>query len=277
MATLKIGTRDLWYEVQGDGEPLLLIPGLGLDHHYYDLAQAHLLTGCQTIVFDPCGLGRSSKPPPDSYSYSIGNWAEDVGCLIQHLGHDKVNVLGSSLGASVAMELAVAMPDVFNSLTIIGGLTEVDKALLANLNFRERLIEAHGMSDLLADFMAMSTISRAFRETPQGQHVLQRLAEAVKLNSPDLYLAFINAAKSWVGDGANGYQWTSKVREIDMPVLAIAGDNDTFIPAELTKIVADNIQDSQFHEINGGGHIPMIEKPAETCAIVMQFLASHPF
>jgi pimeloyl-ACP methyl ester carboxylesterase len=52
----------------------------------------------------------------------------------------------------------------------------------------------------------------------------------------------------------------------------IAGDNDYFIPAFFSKIIAENIPGAIYREVKNGGHIPFIEKPRETAALVVEFL-----
>jgi 3-oxoadipate enol-lactonase len=55
----------------------------------------------------------------------------------------------------------------------------------------------------------------------------------------------------------------------------IAGDNDYFIPTFFSKIIAENIPAAEYREVKSGGHIPFIEKPQETAALVTAFLDKH--
>jgi pimeloyl-ACP methyl ester carboxylesterase len=62
------------------------------------------------------------------------------------------------------------------------------------------------------------------------------------------------------------------VAGITCPTLVIAGDNDYFIPASFSKKIAEAIPGAAYAEVHDGGHIPFIEKPAETAALVKNFL-----
>src|SRR5262249_38045268 len=82
MPDVKIAGATLHYEVTGTGAPILLIPGLGLDHTYYRFGIPRLAQRLQVFAVDPRGIGRSTKSPP----YSVEGWADDFAELIDNLG-----------------------------------------------------------------------------------------------------------------------------------------------------------------------------------------------
>jgi aminoacrylate hydrolase len=71
---IDIGGTTLHYATSGAGEPILLIPGLGLDHSYYRFGMPLLARHLQVLAVDPCGIGRSTKTPPP---YTVEAWADD--------------------------------------------------------------------------------------------------------------------------------------------------------------------------------------------------------
>jgi 3-oxoadipate enol-lactonase len=85
-------------ERQGSGEPMLLLPGLGMDLTYYRLATPSLAKDFGVIAVDPRGIGESDKKAP----YSVESWAADFGDVVENIGRP-VHVVGSSLGGSMAM------------------------------------------------------------------------------------------------------------------------------------------------------------------------------
>lgn len=276
MPLQNIGNLNIWYECTSEGNPLYLLPGLGLDHNYYRLGVPLLQGSAKVVSIDPVGIGQSDKPDPTERLYCAETWADDYAALAKALGHSQIDVIGSSLGASMAMALAVRHPGLLRSVILIGGFSEIDTAIAMNMNYRKKVIKALGMGEVLADFMSMSTMTREYMETPEGQAMMASIQVGVKANPANYYTAFINAVLHWGGQ-LEGHtlerSWTERIRELRLPTLVIAGDNDYFIPAKFSKIIADNIPTARYAEVKSGGHIPFIEKPEETAALVREFLA----
>ena len=275
MPTAAVNGTEIWYSVQGSGPPLMLFPGLGLDHQYYRLGEPLLRAHAQTILVDARGIGQSRKDSPKDVTYTPELWADDFAALARHLGLAHVNVLGSSLGAAMAMAFAEKYPDLTRSLVVVGGFSQLDRALETNFRFRKKIIAKLGMGEEIADFMGMSTMTREFMETEAGLQIMQANQANVRNNSSELYTAFLNSILWW-GRRLPGQEreplFTTRLKNIRCPTLVIAGDNDYFIPASFSKMIADNIPGALYREVASGGHIPFIEKPAETAQLVIEFL-----
>ncbi len=268
------GTR-LWYQVQGAGHPLMLFPGLGLDHRYYRLGEPLLRGHAATVLTDPRGVGQSRKDDPETVTYTAELWADDFAALARRLGWDSVDVLGSSLGGCVAQAMAVRHPDLVRGMIVIGGFSELDRAMEMNFSLRKKLIAKLGMGEELADFMGLSTMTRAFMETEEGLAIMRANQEGVLANSPELYTAFLDSILRWGGrlpGQAPEPLYTERLRAVRTPTLVVTGDNDDFIPASFSRKIADAVPDARYAEIPDGGHIPFVEKPAETAAVVAEFL-----
>src|SRR5262245_65978062 len=104
---VEIAGATLYYETSGAGEPILLIPGLGLDHTYYRLGTPLLARHMQVLAVDPRGIGRATKSPPP---YSVEGWADDFAAMIDRLSFGPIHVLGSRLGRSLVRALAQRHP-----------------------------------------------------------------------------------------------------------------------------------------------------------------------
>lgn len=276
MALAEVNGTELWYLVQGSGQPLLLCPGLGLDHQYYRFGEPLLRPVARTVLLDPRGIGQSRKDSPKTVTYTPELWADDFAALCRHLGFDKVDILGSSLGGSMAMAFAEKYPELTRSLIVIGGFAQLDRALETNFRLRQKIIRKLGMGEEIADFMGLSTMTREFMETDAGLKVMQANQANIQNNSPELYIAFLDSILYW-GRKMPGQEkeplFTTRLKNIKCPALVIAGDNDYFIPASFSRQIADNIPGSVYREVKSGGHIPFIEKPQETAALVKEFLA----
>jgi pimeloyl-ACP methyl ester carboxylesterase len=278
MALAQVNGTEIWYSIEGSGEPLMLFPGLGMDHTYYRLGAPLLSSKFKVVLLDPRGIGQSRKDPPDKVTYTPELWADDFAALARQLKFDKVNILGSSLGGSMAMAFAEKYPDLTKTLIAVGAFSELDRALETNFRLRQKIIAKLGMGEEIADFMGLSTMTREFMATDAGLEVMRANQANVRNNSPELYHAFLNSILLW-GRRLPGQEkeplFTTRLKNIKCPTLVIAGDNDYFIPTFFSKIIADNIQGAEYREIRSGGHIPFIEKPQETALLVSSFLEKH--
>jgi pimeloyl-ACP methyl ester carboxylesterase len=115
MALLKIGDLQLYYEVHGKGNPLLLIAGLASDSQSWQPIMEELSRDCRVIVLDNRGAGRTS---PRDVDMSIPLMADDCIALINCLGLPSVSILGHSMGGFVAMDCAVRYPDYVDNLIL---------------------------------------------------------------------------------------------------------------------------------------------------------------
>lgn len=149
------------------------MPGLGLDHRYYRLGEPLLRDVCTTVLVDPRGIGQSQKDDPSDVTYSAELWADDFAALARELGYAKIDVLGSSLGGSMAQAFTLRHPDMVRSLIVIGAFSELDRAMEMNFSLRKKIIAKLGMSEELADFMGLSTMTREFMETDEGLAIMQ--------------------------------------------------------------------------------------------------------
>src|SRR6476659_6275251 len=106
------------YDVQGDGEPLLLIPYTAADHACYAFQLPAYTEHFSCIALDLPGTGESDKP---AGPYSTEGYADQVAAFLGAIGIDSAHVAGVSLGAGVGMHLAARHPDRVRSLSLHSG------------------------------------------------------------------------------------------------------------------------------------------------------------
>jgi pimeloyl-ACP methyl ester carboxylesterase len=267
------GATTLHYATSGAGEPILLIPGLGLDHSYYRFGNPLLSRHLQVLAVDPRGIGRSTKSPPP---YTVEAWADDFAVMIDKLAFGPIHVLGSSLGGSMALALAQRHPGKLKSLIVVGGFSELDRATELNFRLRLRLIEKLGMSDEVADYMGLWTLTRKFINSDAGFATMRANQANIRANSAQSYSAFVEALLKW-GRCQPGQErepkFTALVDSIKTPTLVVTSDNDHLIPKELSDLIAARIAGAKLIVMPGAGHIPFMEQPEEVVRIVLEFLA----
>jgi pimeloyl-ACP methyl ester carboxylesterase len=266
------GATTLHYATSGAGEPILLIPGLGLDYNYYRFGIPLLSRHLQVLAVDPRGIGRSTKSPPP---YTVEAWADDFAVMIDKLAFGPIHVLGSSLGGSIALALAQRHPSKLKSLIVVGGFSELDRATELNFRLRLRLIEKLGMSDEVADYMGLWTLTRKFINSDAGFATMRANQANIRANSAQSYSAFVEALLKW-GRCQPGQErepkFTTLLDSIKTPTLVVTSDNDHLIPKELSDLIAPRLAGAKLVVMPGAGHIPFMEQPEEVVRIVLQFL-----
>ena len=115
MPKVKVNDVQLYHEVHGQGEPLVLIMGLGANTSGWDMQIPALSREFQVVAFDNRGSGRSDKPPTP---YSMRLFADDTAGLMDTLGIASAHVYGQSMGGLIAQELALSYPQRVRTLVL---------------------------------------------------------------------------------------------------------------------------------------------------------------
>lgn len=276
MPTMAVNGTELSFRVQGGGDPVLMIPGLGRGMDYYDLGEPLLRQGFTTILVEPRGVAGS---PSDQSEFGAEQWADDFAHLLRGIGHPRAHVLGSSHGGCMVMAMAVRHPAVVVSLSLVGAFSELDTLMRLNFELRVGMVGKLGMSEEIAKHVAIWTMSHRFLDDRRGQAMAATLPALMQRGDPARYVALNRSILAW-GRCLPGQEhepkWTEAIRAIRAPTLALTGDDDHFIPARMSRIIADAIPGAEYAEIAGCGHIPFLEKPEETAAAVAGFLRRQP-
>ena len=134
MPTVQVNGINVYYELQGEGEPLVLIAGLRLDlSKYENILLPRLAEKYQVVAFDNRGAGRTDKP---DIPYSIEMMAEDTRGLMQALDVKQAHIIGISMGGRIALELALQHPELVKKLVLVS-----TSARVAKRGWRFRLLE----------------------------------------------------------------------------------------------------------------------------------------
>lgn len=110
--TLLVTGGELYYEVQGEGPPVILLHAGGMDSKMWDAQFNHLSQQFRVVRYDLRGFGRSSKPEQSFYP------VDDLYQLLQHLGINRASLVGLSMGAGVALNFALEHPEMVEKLVL---------------------------------------------------------------------------------------------------------------------------------------------------------------
>jgi poly(3-hydroxyoctanoate) depolymerase len=247
--------------VRGVGRPLLLITGLGAS---LDLAQPfeRELTGhgVHTIGFDAPGVGQSTPYPRPRRMPGL---ARTVRRMLDALGYQRVDVLGVSLGGVIAQQLARQAPDRVRRLVLaatgpgLGGVHGSPRVLLALATPRRYYQPDHYRR------IAGRIYGGAARRDPDAL-LHGSVARFIERPSMRGYLGQLYAISGWTS-----LPW---LRTLPQPTLVLAGDDDPIVPLVNARILARCIPNARLHVVSGGGHLFLLERPAEMAALVADFL-----
>ena len=116
--TVRANGQELYYEVHGEGQPLILVMGIGYDSTLWTLAQVPALSKkFQVVIFDNRDAGRSSQA---TSAYTIADMADDTAALMDALDIKKAHVCGLSMGGMIVMEFALRHPGRLDRMILTG-------------------------------------------------------------------------------------------------------------------------------------------------------------
>ena len=260
---ITVGEIRLYYEIHGEGEPLLLIMGLG--GHILDwgwVLPEKLAEGRSVIAFDNRGAGRSDQPPGP---YSIAEMADDAVGLLDALGIERTDVFGVSMGGMIAQEMAARHPDRIGRL-ILGSTSPGGAASVSAPPEDQAYLEPR---------LDLSLHEALWWSAPAGypQEFIDAHPEIVerKVQANMAHPSSLEAYRAQLA-AYRAFDIGGRLAEIWAPTLVIAGDSDILIPPENGLILAEKIPGAELRIIEGAGHLFWISHPEETVVAVVEFL-----
>ena len=258
--TVRVEEVRLRTSVRGTGRPLLLITGLGASLELAEPFEQELAArGRQVISFDAPGMGGST---PYRSPRRMPGLVRTVTGLLDALGLDEVDVFGISLGGVVAQQLAKQAPDRVRGLVLaatapgLGGMPGAPSALLALATPRRYRNAEHYLQIAGRIYGGMA------RTDPH--RLLHTVIGRVRPPSAIGYMGQLYAITGW-----SSMPWLHTLRQ---PTLVISGDDDPIIPLINGRILAWRIPDARLHVVRGGGHLFILERPAEIAGMISDFL-----
>jgi 3-oxoadipate enol-lactonase len=253
------GARIYWDE-QGQGEPVLLIMGLGYPSAMWYRTRPALAARYRTIALENRGAGRSDTPPGP---YSIRLMASDAAAVLDAAGIKSAHVFGISMGGMIAQEFALQYPRRVLSLilgcTAAGGPT----AVRAEADATQMLMSRDKMSPEEAAEAAVPFIYD--RATPRA-----RIDEDLAIRRPwfpssEGYSAQLQGIVAW--------EAYSRLGQIVAPTLVIHGESDRLVPPGNANLIAERIPGAKLVMVPRASHLFLTDQPEATNRAILDFLA----
>jgi pimeloyl-ACP methyl ester carboxylesterase len=256
----------LYYEIHGEGPPLLLIPGFGSTTLVYFANIEPLARRFRVIVFDPRGSGRSGVPES---GYAMQAFVDDCAAVLDAAGEDSAHVVGASFGGMVAQNLALLRPELVRRLVLIcttpggphhvapppeqmavflaaGDIADPAAAVRSTypLHYSDDYIAAHD-----AEIVARSIANAHLRSTPQG-----RMGQLVAVSEHDTL---------------------DRLADLRAPALVLHGAEDGIVPVENGRRIAEAIPGARLKVFPRAKHIVFTECAGELNRDIIEFLSAN--
>lgn len=261
MPYLKLGERDLYYEVHGEGEPLVCVMGMGADLSAWELQVPEFCRRYRTVVFDNRDVGRSSYVEE---AYGIAEMAEDTIALADALELERFHLLGQSMGGAIAQEVALAIPERVLTLTLL-----VTYASATPWTHERARLEAESMpgksDEQLLDEQLLASFSNAAYAKPGYIAYLRKLI--LSYPYPQRREGYLRQLEATTRHDAR-----DRLHLLTMPVHVIGAEEDLRVPVWRSRELATLIPGARLSIIPGAGHAANIECPDEVNGLVLDFL-----
>jgi pimeloyl-ACP methyl ester carboxylesterase len=262
MPAVRINGITMYYEIHGEGIPLVLIMGLRRNLEWWYRQIPALAGHFKVIAFDNRGAGRTDKPDSE---YSIRLFADDTACLMDALGVPEAHVLGVSMGGYIAQELAIACPGKVKSLILGCTGSGGRRAALMQPERLTKFTANEGLTpaEILRKDMDIY-FSDAFMAN-QPDDVENFVSVSLKYYQPaDAFLRQFAACRE--------HDTTDRLGAIRAPVLLATGDDDPLVPAQNTLILKELLPASRLEIFPRCRHVFFIEEADRFNRLVIEFI-----
>lgn len=262
MAHMQANGQELYYEVHGDGEPLLCVMGLAADSVTWLPQLPAFSPRHRTVIFDNRDVGRSSMADGP---YEIADMAADALALADGLELESFHLLGVSMGGAIAQEIALAAPDRVRTLTLA-------VTFPAGNAYARYLAKAWGSRvqsmtrEQRVDELLLLTMSEAWFEDAGAVEWLRGLM----LDHPHPQPADAFARQL---DAASRHDARDRLSSLEMPVHVIGAERDILVPVWKSEEVAELIPGSKYTVLDRAHHGITLEHAEEFNAAVLDFIA----
>lgn len=249
----------LHYREYGQGEPLVLLHGLGSSSQDWELQVPLLSQHYRVILTDIRGHGRSDKPHD---GYHIATFSADLLALLEHLHTGPVHLVGLSMGGMVGFQFAVDHPQWLRSLCIVNSAPEVKRRTRSDWLW---WLKRRG----LATVLSVETVGKALAERlfpkPEQAALRHTMAQRWARNNKRAYLKSFDAIVDW------GVQ--ERIGQIHCPTLVIAADHD-YTPIQLKAAYVALMPQATLVVIEDSRHATPLDQPQVFNQTLLQFLAA---
>jgi pimeloyl-ACP methyl ester carboxylesterase len=248
---------------QAEGEPLLMLQGLGADSRGWALQRLAFGRRYRCIAVDNRGMGGSADAP---HPFSLEGMAEDAVAVLDAEGVERAHVIGASMGGVLAQFVGVGHPDRVRSLVL--SCTACRHHAWRNELFTEwaAAVDAGGMGALASDALRWLIGPRLQRRFGIWLNLMARI---LLQGRPENFIAQVHA----ILEASDEVRF--ELAAVRAPTLVITGSQDLLTPLGDAEELHEMISTSRLFELRGAAHALMVEAPNAFNRAVLEFLAGE--
>jgi pimeloyl-ACP methyl ester carboxylesterase len=261
MSTVTLGDITIGYDDKGSGPPLVLIHGHPFDRSMWTpQVEAFAARGWRVIAPDLRGYGQSAVVPGTT---TLSDFARDIAALLDHLGVDGFVLSGLSMGGQIAMECYRLFSGRIQGLVLADtfAAAETDEGKAWRNALADRLLR-EGMApyadEVLPKMMAPHNVAA---QPAVAAHVLRMMRGAPAAG-----------AAAALRGRAERPDYVPMLPQVAVPALVVVGSDDEYTPVADAEVLRDGIPGATLVVIEGAGHLPNLERPAEFNEAMTHFL-----
>jgi pimeloyl-ACP methyl ester carboxylesterase len=263
MPEIRVEGLTISYEVEGDGEPLVLIPYTSADHACYAFQLPSYTEHFRCIALDLPGSGESDKPPGP---YSTEGYADQVAAFLGAIGVERAHVAGMSLGAAVGMHVAARHPGRVRSLSLHSGWHASDDYLnIVVEQWRTLALALPTVADVVIQgIFPWCFTPEMYVERPDFVETLQDFVRGRPAQPVDAFVAQI--------DGVIAHDASAVLGDIDVPTLITFGARDLVCSTRFAQPLKNGIAGSELVVFDDLSHAALHEDPDTFNRATLDFL-----
>lgn len=260
MAQIDANGISQYYDIKGDGPPLLLVAGMGGTANYWGEQIDYFARTNTVISYDQRGTGRSAHERVES----IEQLRDDLLALLDALGFDSVDYLGHSTGGNIGQIIAIENPERLRKLVIYASTTHGDAYRSKVWRVRRSILETQG-PDLYGDMTSLMLYPPDWIAENADILEKQQAAQVAMLAPVAVMTSRIEAVQA--------FDRREQLSGIDVPTMVLCARDDHQTPAYFSAALAAAIPGADYRLLDYGGHACSRTVPGEFNRIVAEFFA----
>ncbi len=261
MPFITVNGIQLYYEIEGDGPPLLIISGTGADLRNPRPANP-TLNGFRVLRYDQRGLGQTASPKE---TYTLADYADDAAALLESLGINRINIIGISFGGMVAQHLVTRYPSKVNKLVL--ACTSPGGSNFSSFDLRKIVSSSENRVELWLELL-----DSRYKNSGENLPILNLVKDALHTNTR-LFPHLITDGLTRQLKARSEHDCVNSLRDIPHQTLIVGGRYDHIAPLKNLLEMYRLIKNSQL-QIYEGGHLFLMQDKRAWPAII-SFLMSE--
>jgi len=261
--TADVNNTKLYYEVIGEGQPIIFIHGNGGDRRHWDFQFIPLSKEYKVIRYDVRGYGKSALPNPEE-SYSD---YEDLKALLDYLRISKAHICGLSMGSGIAVDFAIVYPEKCISLIPVGPWVNgyqspSTQEVFDSMDQLPSIINEKGIKEAVDFWLEGNDV---FAKSFQNSTTVEKMKT---IGYDYSFWGFLNVSKRQSLQPPT----RDRLNEIRVPTLIITAENDLQACLEIADLLENEIQGAKKISIKNAGHCMNIDEPEQFNELVTDFI-----